>query len=48
VCCQGQVTATGRPLVERSPTECVVCACVCGVCVCVWCVRVTECDQAQH
>jgi len=25
VCCQIEVSATGRPLVEGSPTECVVC-----------------------
>jgi len=31
-CCQVEVSATGRSLVQRSPTECVVCVCVC-VCV---------------
>jgi hypothetical protein len=24
-CCQGEVSATGRSLVQRSPTECGVC-----------------------
>jgi len=35
VCCQVQMPATGRSLVQRIPTECgvfAVCACVC-VCV---------------
>ena len=31
-CCQAEVSATGRSLVQRSPTAC-VCVCVC-VCVC--------------
>jgi len=47
VCCRVKVSAKGRNLVQRSPTECV---CVC-VCVCVWvggCVGVIECDQMQR
>jgi hypothetical protein len=36
VCCQVEVSATGRSLVQRSPAEC-------GVCVCV-----IECDQVQR
>jgi len=28
VCCQVEVSASGRSLVQRSPTEC-VCVCVC-------------------
>ena len=39
VCCQVQVSAMGRSLVQRSRTECV---CV-YVCVCV-----TKCDQMQQ
>jgi len=35
VCCQVEVSATGRSLVERSPTEC-VCVCVCVQAYCVW------------
>jgi MFS superfamily sulfate permease-like transporter len=38
VCCQGEVSATGRSLLHGTPTECV------HVCVCV-CVCVIECDQ---
>ena len=46
VCCQVVVSATGRSLVQRSPTECgAVCVCV-FVCVCVCvCVCIIECDQ---
>ena len=33
VCCQVEVSATGRSLVQRRPTECYVCVYVC-VCVC--------------
>jgi hypothetical protein len=33
LCCQVEVFATGRSLVQRSPTDCGVCVCVC-VCVC--------------
>jgi hypothetical protein len=49
VCCQVEVCARSRSLVQRSPTEC--------VCVCVWvwvcarvcvCVCVIECDQVQQ
>ena len=40
VCCQVEVSATGRSLVQRSRTECGVSACVC-VCVCV-CVCMRE------
>jgi hypothetical protein len=42
VCCEVEVSATGRSPVQKSPTECGVCVvcvwcvCVCGVCV--WCV----------
>jgi len=44
VCCQVEVSATGRSITQKSPTVCVrVCVCVCVfVCVCV-----TKCDQAQ-
>jgi hypothetical protein len=28
VCCQVEVSATGRSLVQRSPTDCVVSLCV--------------------
>jgi len=32
VCCQVEVSATGRSLVQRSPTDCVcVCVCVCVI-----------------
>jgi len=41
VCCQVEVSATGRSLVQRSSTE-GVCVCVC-VCVCV-----SECDHLQQ
>ena len=38
--CQVEVSATGRSLVQRSPTDCGVCVCVC---VYVWLI---ECDLA--
>jgi len=34
VCCQLEVSATGRSVIQSSPTECV------NVCVCEWCVCV--------
>ena len=34
VCCQIEVSATGRSLVQSTSTECGVCVCVC-VCGCV-------------
>ena len=45
VCLQVYVSATGRSLIQRSPTKCVcvgVCVCMCWcVCVCMcWCVCV--------
>ena len=36
VCCQVEVSATGRSLVQRSPTDCSVC------------VSVVDCDVVQH
>ena len=37
VCCQVEISATGRSLIQRNSTEC-LCVCVC----------VTECDQVQQ